>query len=251
MKYKIKFEIKCWERDWEILLKTNRISKIVEYNCYSFANISLLINNVKNIDKVKFYADKLIEKSIISEYIVVDDYAEDALDFFNLSKKQLGRGYVYSISELVGIYLSKEDFILHFSSDTFLKEKVEWIDKAIPYLNEKNKVANLTWNNKFDEAKNESTSENNNFYYSYGFSDQMYLIRTKDFKKQIYNHKHIESDRYPKYGGELFEKRIDSWLRDNNFNRLTFKHASYFHENFSRLKFITNMKLWNGKFDIG
>tara|TARA_B100000029_G_scaffold504126_1_gene582419 strand:- start:306 stop:1061 length:756 start_codon:yes stop_codon:yes gene_type:complete len=250
MNHKIKIETKCWERDWEILLKTNRIQKMVEYNCYPFSNISLLINNVKNIDKVKLYADKLIEKSIISEYIVVDDYAKETLDFFNLSKKQLGIGYFYSIAELVGIYLSKEDFILHFSSDTFLKEKVDWIDKAIPYLDKKNKVANLSWNNKFDEAKNESISENDDFYYSYGFSDQMYLIRTEDFKKQIYNQKHVDSDRYPKYGGELFEKRIDSWLRNNQYCRLTYKHSSYFHKNFPSSKIAINIKLLTGTFHV-
>ena len=30
--------------------------------------------------------------------------------------------------------------------------------------------------------------------------------------------KNIESERYPEYGGELFEKRVDSWLRNNSFN---------------------------------
>ncbi|HEY2981086.1 MAG TPA: hypothetical protein VGJ22_07895, partial [Anaerolineales bacterium] len=95
------------------------------------------------------------------------------------------------------------------------------------------KVANLTWNGRYDEAKSESFSEDEDFYVGYGFSDQMYLVRTADFQSPpIYHEQHELSARYPVYGGELFEKRIDSWMRNNQFVRLTYKHASYEHRNF-------------------
>ena len=250
MNYKIKIETKCWDGDWEILLKSNRIQKLVEYNCYNFSNVSLLINNVQDLDKVRSYADKLVANSTITEYIIVEDFAKETLDFFNLSKASLGRGYYYSISELVGIYLSKEDYILHFSSDSFLKEKINWIDSSIKELNKINKVVNFVWNNKFNEAKNEAFDSKNDHYYSYGFSDQMYLIKTEDFKKPIYNEKNIESERYPEYGGELFEKRVDSWLRNNSFNRLTYKNASYFHKNYPKSKIKSKIKLLKGDFNL-
>ena len=143
MTHKIKIETKCWERDWEILLKTNRIEKLIEYNNYSFSTVSLLINNVNNIDKVKNYADKIIDRNILTEYIVVNDYADQTLEFFNITKESLGKGYYYSIAELVGIYLSKDDYILHFSSDSFLKKKIQWIDKAVKLLDGNNKIGNL------------------------------------------------------------------------------------------------------------
>ena len=42
------------------------------------------------------------------------------------------------------------------------------------------------------------------------------------------------SKRYPRYGGDLFEKRVDSWMRNHAFHRLTWRHGSYEHRNFPR-----------------
>ena len=45
------------------------------------------------------------------------------------------------------------------------------------------KVANLTWDHKYDEAKSESSYETDNFYVGFGFSDQCYLVRTVRFSR--------------------------------------------------------------------
>jgi hypothetical protein len=50
----------------------------------------------------------------------------------------------------------------------------------------------------------------------------------------MYNERHIDSERYPRYGGELFEKRVDAFMRNHNFMRITSKKASYRHHNFPR-----------------
>lgn len=92
------------------------------------------------------------------------------------------------------------------------------------------KVANLTWNENYLEAKAESSTENDNFYLGYGFSDQCYLVKITDFREAIYNETNIASQRYPAYGGELFEKRVDSWMRNHEYFRATYKHGSYIHE---------------------
>ena len=95
-------------------------------------------------------------------------------------------------------------------------------------------MANPTWNKEYDNAKKESINENKNFYKGFGFSDQCYLIKTSDFKQCIYNEENILTERYPTYGGNLFEKRIDAWMRNNNYNRITFKHDSYYHKNYPK-----------------
>jgi hypothetical protein len=81
-------------------------------------------------------------------------------------------------------------------------------------------------------------SEIEDFYIGFGFSDQCYLIKTSDFKKSIYNEINTNSERYPKYGGELFEKRIDSYMRNNNLYRITSKEISYIHKNFPKKKYF-------------
>ena len=232
--FDITFETKCYEKDWKILLKTNRLEKMIEFNQYPFKEKILYINNVNDVNEVKRSADKLVERGVLSSYVVVEEFAKKALDHFQINIDSFKGGYYYSISELVSIYLCKTNYLLHFSSDSILEKPFNWIDTSIVKLNddERIKVANPTWNWNYLEAKQESFKEEELFYLGHGFSDQCYLIRTKDFNKPIYNEKHPFSERYPNYGGELFEKRVDAWMRNNNFYRITYKYGSYIHQNF-------------------
>jgi len=45
----------------------------------------------------------------------VHEHAQEALDFFQLSKEKLGKGYYYSIAELVSIYLTKTKLVATLS----------------------------------------------------------------------------------------------------------------------------------------
>ena len=133
--------------------------------------------------------------------------------------------------------MTKSKYLLHFSSDSFLpkKDKSFWIKEACNIF-EKNPnivVANPAWSYQFNEAKKEAQGNSTgNFYLGYGFSDQCYLVRTIDFRARIYNFRHPYSERYPKYGGELFEKRVDSYMRMHNKQRITSVKESYIHSNF-------------------
>jgi len=150
----------------------------------------------------------------------------------------VGKNYLISLCET--------PYLLHFSGDSYMqKSNIDWVSKAIEILDNDKKifVANPAWKKAFHEAKAESFDETEDFYIGFGFSDQCYLIRTSDFKKDIYGEKHDASERYPKYGGELFEKRIDSYLRTNEVYRITSKEVSYIHKNFPKKgfkKFIYN-----------
>lgn len=105
-------------------------------------------------------------------------------------------------------------------------------------LNEKYVIANPTWNFRYNDMRKECErfGFTGDFGVSQGCSDQCYLIKTSEFKKQIYKYKHPDSERYPKYGGELFEKRVDSYLRCTNHLRLNYAKASYIHANFPKKK---------------
>ncbi|WP_088014378.1 hypothetical protein [Gottfriedia acidiceleris] len=232
--FEVTFETKCYEKDWEILLKTDRIEKMIEFNLYRFKEKILYINNVQNVREVSRHADKLVARDVLSSYVIVDDYSNEALNYFEVNKDSFKGGYYYSISELVSIYLCNTEYLLHFSSDSILEKPFNWIDLSILKLqdDEKIKVANPVWNGNVFEAKQESMDEDENFYIGYGFSDQCYLIKTNDFKNKIYNEKNPISERYPIYGGELFEKRVDAWMRNNNLKRITFKHGNYIHQNY-------------------
>lgn len=235
--YSVTFETKVYENDWEYLLMGDHLDKMIRRCNYNFKKKILCINNVKDINLVVKHAIKKVEERVIDDYYIVGDYSNEALKFFDIEKESFGVGYYYSISELVSIYLCDTDYLLHFSSDSYLDDSdVDWIDNAIGIFKEMQDVivANPIWNFAYKEAKNESISEMDDFYLGYGFSDQCYLIRMDVFKKSIYNEKHPDSERYPAYGGELFEKRVDSHMRNHNKLRITSKKISYIHRNFPK-----------------
>jgi hypothetical protein len=233
----VTFETKCWDGDWEILLKTQYLDNMISRNDFTFEEKVLYINNVNNPDEVIRYAESKIERGILTRAYLVDKHAEEALDFFGVSKSELGRGYVYSISELVGVFLCKTEFLLHFSGDTIMVTRGAWIPSSIEAmsLDPRLKVANPTWNMKYHRAREASCRENDTFFIGYGFSDQCYLVRRDDFRSTIYNERHPFSDRhYPHYGGDSFEKRVGAWMLNHDHQRLTHKHVSYIHKNFPR-----------------
>lgn len=240
----VTFETKCYENDFQLMLNSNYLETMIERCNYKFDKKILFINNVSDINQVKTYANKSVSKGIINEFYVVEEYAQAALDFFKIDKESFLGGYYYSIAELVSIFLCKTEYLLHFSSDSMMLANSEsWIDDAINIMNQNEKfiVANPTWNNLFNEAKNESFDEIENWFVGSGFSDQCYLIKSDVFKNNIYNFHHKCSQRYPKYGGELFEKRVDSYMRCNNLYRLTNKNCSYMHENIPKTSYLNQI----------
>lgn len=233
----VDFETKCYENDWIYLLKTAYLKRNIERCNFKFATKRLIINNVANRPLVTRYADKAVADNIIDEYAFAEDHAQKVLEHFNLSKDSFKGGYYYSIAELTGLYLCQSPYLLHFSSDAFMgKKDYNWVSSALEQLSTQNDVivANPCWNCKFDEARNESLDETSQFYVGYGFSDQCYLVKTDLFKRNIYDSQHQESERYPLYGGELFEKRVDSYMRNNSLKRITHKQACYRHHNFPK-----------------
>jgi hypothetical protein len=247
----VTFATSCWERDWEILLKTKFLQNKIERNTFDFSKKTLIINNVADREKVEEHAKKAVDDKVLTDYFFVEDHIDQALNYFELTKEALGKGYNYSNHELVSIYLCQTNYLVFFTGDTRLNEKVNWITPAIAKFEETSsyKVANPVWNYKYEEAKSESSSEIEDFFVGFGFSDQCFLVRTTDFRAPIYNEEHPASARYPAYGGETFEKRVDSWMRNHNYQRLTYKHGSYMHEDFSENAFLKKLQIKTGKYD--
>ena len=242
----VTFETKCWENDWRLMLQTDHLAEMINNCGYAFAEKILFINNVNNPEKVKKYAEKAVKNGIIDKYVMVEEYADEVLKHFDIEKDDFAGGYYYSISELVSIYLCRTKYLLHFSSDSYIPNEykaVEWIDPAIKLMEETPEfiAANPVWNYHFDEGENESYDETDEFWISKGFSDQCYLINTDVFKNRIYNCRHEAAEKYPKYGGELFEKRVFSYMMTEGKSRLTSKKLSYISCNVTKKQIIKEM----------
>jgi hypothetical protein len=235
----ITFETKCWENDWESIIKNGGYQrKLLSFKDNQFDKKILIINNVNDVALVCSEADKLVKQQIIDEWFLVDDYKEEVLNYFNIDFNSFKGGYYYSISELVSIYLSNTDYLLHLSSDTNVEinHDSDWVNVGVNIMEKNSKVicANPVWNHSFMNAKSDSKGdEDNDWFYIQRFSDQCYLIPLKHFKEKIYNeHNDLSDIHFPKYGGELFEKRVYSHIMNNDLTTITNKRITYMHPNY-------------------
>lgn len=227
----ITFETKVWEGDWKKVLRPESISSNVRRCGHLIQNRVVMVNNVSDLARVENRCQELVDAGMLDSFCHVDRFAEAVLAHFGLKSTDFGSGYRYSIAELTSIYLCKTPYLLHFSGDSMVDDATPqgWLDTGLRVLDRRPDVAvfNLTWNNKHHEVKEQSVEQDDDCYYGYGFSDQMYLIRTADFLKSIYHYSHEGSSAH--HHGDIFEKRVDSWMRSTNRLRATLKAGSYTH----------------------
>jgi len=241
----ISFATCVWENDWkQILLSKDYLKKKqIENHCHQFDQKILIINNVDNYQPVIDIAKKKIRDGVLTDYYIAEDHAEKILKFFNLKKEDFKKDSTFSgsndwiyynaLAPLAAIYFCNSDYLLYHTGDSFLDKPVSWVDKAINLLEKKRKykVANLTWNENYLEAKKESYKTKKDFFVSKrGFSDQCFLVKKEDFRKPIYNSIHKDSHHFPR--GDVFEKRVFSHMLNNGWKRITYSQGSYIHENF-------------------
>ena len=254
-KPQITFATNVWEGDWKFVLRTGRLKKIIDSCKWDFEERVLYINNVSDREKVAKAAQKHIDKGVITSFIFVDDSAAQTLEYFHMDKDSFKGGYYYSIQELTAVLRCKTKYLLHLTCDTVIQGPESWIMDAINYMEKDPSI--LTAQPLGDPgdvlAKGNLVSEDALFYRCFGFSDQCYLIRPEDFRKPIYNETNEASSRYPSYAGELFEKRIDSYMRNHGKYKIASKITKYKHQNFPKdpvrkwLLYFTGINLKKGR----
>lgn len=209
---------------------------------YPFADRILVINNVSDRKEVESVAKRHVEEGTLTRYVVAEDYAEEAFFFFGLKRGDfrsdgtVNADWIYynALGPLIAIYQLQTDFLLYHTGDVWLETPVQWIDRSIALMKKRDhiQVANLIWNNQIKEVKKESYRKSWNFYYAKdGFSDQQFLVRRDTFRKPIYGEIREDSHHFPR--GDVFEKRVFSFLKNQNFERIICRRGSYIHENIS------------------
>ena len=222
----IAFQMSCYEKSYNHVLKNG----IFRHNLSLFQDINfeektIIVNNVSNYDNI----NSLIKDFSDIYFIFADEKPEITLDFFNLSLADFPIGLYYSLQHFTGIHYTQCDYLFHISEDCGIDNlDSKFIEESIDMLesNEKYIIAMPRWC-KDDNAIEKAEQGNDKFFVQYGFTDQIYIIKTKKFKEDIYHYNHPMSDRYPKYGGECFEKKIDSFMRCNKYYGVVHKNYIY------------------------
>jgi hypothetical protein len=227
---RVTIETKVWERDWAARLHSSGFSLVYELNEIKCHRL-LWINNVLNPALVKDASEHWIRQGQLDVVEEVLPRLSSALNHFGLAESDLGLGLYYSSAELVGVFTCETEYLCHFAGDCRLAHKSDWIERGIAMLEARPDicVVNPIWNGNVEEAMSEAQSWDDDYAYGYGFSDQCYLIRTGELRNADLRTMHPESERYPTYGGDLFEKRVDSWMRANGLKRATDLRTCYVH----------------------
>lgn len=229
---KVDLIFNCYEKTYARVLDKSFIKSIVNQNKISFENIFIVINNVKNKKIVQNIAEKLKKDWDIANFFRVEDYLPKVLQQCNIEEKDIKALRHYVDRALVCAYIAKSEYFVHRDSDVYLETSIDWI---APCIEEMNKNKNILIANPLrKEYKVEWKfwyKESRNFYYSYGFSDQLYLARKYDLLKDIYRYTHIYTSRFPLYPiWKTFEAMIDAYMRKESKTRLVFKNTIYVHE---------------------
>ena len=236
----VTFATTVWEKDWRpILLDANYLSAHqIENHSFPFKEKILIINNVSHLEEVIVAAERKIAEGILTRYIVAEEWV---LSHFQLNRSDflpmpgISPDWLYynALGPLTALYEARSDYLLYQTGDVRIEKKVYWIEKAIRRMEKVKhyKVANLVWNENYKEANKESYKKEWNFYISnHGFSDQMFLVKTADFCKPIYGEIHPDSHHFPR--GDVWEKRVFSYMKNHGWERITYRRGSYIHENF-------------------
>lgn len=240
---RVSFATSCYEKDWEYIIKDGKYLKIkmIGNHLYPFQERILIINNVSNYSQVALEAKKRVEEGVLTHFYIAKDLEKEVLDFFNL-KREAFKAYpsfrddwvfYNALGVLTAIYVSRLDYFLFHTGDVYLDKPVDWIEDALDLMEKREdlKVANLLWNNQYDEAKRESYRTKKSFFISEsGFSDQQFLVKREDFRAPIYSEIREDSHHYPR--GDVFEKRVFSFMKNHKWKRIIYRHGSYIHESF-------------------
>lgn len=242
------FATTCWERDWRLILLDPDYLRVrqIQNHCFPFQDRLLVINNVNDLTAVKKAADQKIREGVITRYVVADEIAEEMLSFYALNRADFTIGpdaddyrgvnpdwiYFNALGPLAAIYSGTSDYVLYLTGDVRLDRPVKWVKRSIQAMekNENIKVANPVWNEQYKEAKEESYKKTWNFFFAkQGFSDQIFLVKRNAFRAPIYGEVRPDSAHFPR--GDVFEKRVFSYMLNRGWERMVFRRGSYIHEN--------------------
>jgi hypothetical protein len=219
----------------------------IQNHCFPFVEKLLIINNVVDLVAVQEAASHWVNAGLLNRVIVAAEIADEILSFFQLKRsdfrmdsdassfENVSNDWIYynALGPLAAIYCCGGEYLLYLTGDVYMPEPMDWITPSLKKM-EKNplyQVANPIWNRKIKEVRAESYRKEGAFYVAReGFSDQIFLVQKARFRQPIYGEIRKDSAHFPR--GDVFEKRVFSYLKNRQLQRIIHRHSSYIHENF-------------------
>jgi hypothetical protein len=224
--------VNCFERDYRQVLADGFMRQKARALCYGFSRVVVSINNVNDRGEAERLAVGAVKRGEISSFVFVADALPNALESCGLTLHNLGRVRHYVDFALVAIHAAEAEFLLYCCAEVEMEQPCDWVTPAIEKLrsNPLLLVANPAWASDPSGADREALLSEGPYRLGYGFSDQIFLVRAERLRRPVYGYQHPAGERYPMSDvGDIFEKRIDAFMRCEGLLRLTDTRAVYRH----------------------
>ena len=200
--------------------------------CRRFDRVSVVINNVSDIESVRKRCDELARTSVIDGYCDVAAQLPHALLLTGLARSRLEPRPHYTDHFLVKVCQPGPRWLVHWDTDVVLDVPGDWVTPAIALMQRRVDVATATprWPDGWS-LDQERLSTDGAFDLGYGFSDQVFLIERARFAAPIYRKFCPASWWYPtSHLTPIFEQRVDAWMRRSRLQRAVYRQVSYKHD---------------------
>jgi len=190
--------VNTFERTRNAVLTPGFFSKIEKDNRHIFDEKVLLINNVENVDSAAEEASMLLEVGEITSFHFVAGHLDSVLSAVELRLSDLQPMLHWSDCDLVSPFLVRSPYLLYWDGDVVMREPANWVNEGCDLLACRDDVLVVNARGPDWTPKNElRVGTLDPFSLGYGFSDQLWLVRSEDFRRPIYNYSAPASAQYP------------------------------------------------------
>lgn len=196
-----------------------------------FAERVLLINNVSDSAAALEQARALISRGEFDRVEVVSEHLPAALAATELTAKVFGERAHFTDFLLVAPLVASRPYYLYHDGDVTVTGASSWVAAGLELLRARPEVLVVSPTPQWWHQNYELTTEvTKDYFFGYGFSDQLFLARTVEMRQPIYHYHCPASLRYPaSHWGSSFEQRVDSYMRCTGRLRALDRHSGYLH----------------------
>ena len=233
----------------------NENSWFTKYNPKYAHKKLIVVNNVQDREYIEYALNEYKERQDI-EYFFIEDYEKLAISTFNLDiDRNKTIGYFYIIPYLALALKLETDYVFMVSADctNTLTFEEDYVLNSIKEI-ENNPIVfstSLNWGPKgfsmgYDvgeweqintyKYKNKEEANNDKFWYTVGFSDQVFIVSKKNLMNVDYNldPNFVRELNSPicqgtPYCPESWERRVSEYLYKNNMYRGVWKNNNHYY----------------------
>lgn len=232
MEKRVSLFVNCFERDYRQVLAPGFMRAKASQFEFPFHRVVVTLNNILDPEDARARARSAVQTGEIDEFVEVAKLLPKALEVSGLRESDLGLIRHYMDFALVAVTHALPDYLLYCCAEVDLVTPFDWISDAVGKLESDRRllVANPSWASDPAGAERESHWRDGDHWVGPGFSDQCFLADSTRLAAPIYNYKHEAGSRYPMSDiGDIFEKRVDAYMRHNGLLRISDSRVFYTH----------------------